>query len=465
MIRTKQLTKDYGGGRGVLDLDLEIPEKRVFGFIGPNGSGKTTTIKLLCGLVRPDKGEAWIDDIPVSPRNHVKIKRIVGYLPDEFGVYQQMTVWEYLDFFGAAYRIPPKQRRKRIDEVLDVTDASHMADYLVSSLSRGMHQKVGIAKTLLHDPKLLILDEPANGLDPYARIEMRETILRLQSMGKTLMVSSHILPELGSICDVVGIIEKGRLLTQGTVREITSSLRQNIILELELASNPEAAAEAVKELGTVQDVSFSGDAMRIDFVGKREQIADLNQHLVEHNVKVVGFREAEVDLEQVFLSVTGKKDGRDLGTAAKPGKDAARKEEAPSLEIPKSADPELNAAMDKARDRVGKFVKNFVAQQPEQSHFAVKKLYVDGDTEDLLWLVDLEFDGVEFKGKLRNGSKLLDGLNKDDPAHVSVEALADWMFIEDGELVGGYTIRMKFDQLDDAKKRRFLSNKPYTISK
>jgi ABC-2 type transport system ATP-binding protein len=156
IIRTESLVKDYGGGRGVKDLNLEIPENCIFGYIGPNGSGKTTTIKMVCGLIAPTSGRAWVDDLEVLPKNSAKIKRLIGYLPDEFGVYEQMTVWEYLDFFGAAYKIPPKQRKERIEAVLDITEAEHMIDYLVSSLSRGMHQKIGIAKTLLHDPKLLI---------------------------------------------------------------------------------------------------------------------------------------------------------------------------------------------------------------------------------------------------------------------------------------------------------------------
>ena len=187
MIHTENLTKNYGEGRGIIGLNLDVPEKTIFGFVGPNGSGKSTTIKMLCGLVLPDDGTASINGIDVIPKNHIKIKKTVGYLPDEFGVYQQMTVWEYLDFFGAAYKIAPKQRKKRIHEVLDITDGMHMLDYQVSSLSRGMHQKVGIAKTMLHDPQLLILDEPANGLDPHARIDMRDTILRLKDMGKTIL--------------------------------------------------------------------------------------------------------------------------------------------------------------------------------------------------------------------------------------------------------------------------------------
>lgn len=310
MIKTQNLTKDYGGGRGVQNLSLEVPEKTIFGFIGPNGSGKSTTIKILCGLVTPSAGEAWVNGVAVNPRNHVEIKKIVGYLPDEFGVYEQMSVWEYLDFFGAAYKIPPKARKKRIDEVLEVTDASHMLDYQVSSLSRGMHQKIGIAKTMLHDPQLLILDEPANGLDPHARIEMRKTILRLKDMGKTIMLSSHILPELGAICDLVAILETGKLLTFGTVQDITRSLKQDMVIEIIVDSDLQAAMDICRDFDGVHDVSGSGQELRLHFNGARNLVADLNRLLMEKGTRVVSLKESEVDLENVFLTVTGRKDGK-----------------------------------------------------------------------------------------------------------------------------------------------------------
>ncbi|MCJ8328547.1 MAG: ABC transporter ATP-binding protein [Lentisphaeria bacterium] len=319
MIKTENITKNFGGGRGILGLDLEIEQNTIFGFVGPNGSGKTTTIKILCGLIIADEGRAWIDGMEVKGSNHIKIKKTIGYLPDEFGVYQQMSVWEYLDFFGAAYKIAPKPRKKRIEEVLEVTDASHMMDYQVSSLSRGMHQKIGIAKTMLHDPKILILDEPANGLDPHARIDMRNTILRLKDMGKTIMLSSHILPELGAICDTVGIIEKGKLLIQGTVQDITRSLQQNIVLELNLDSDPEEAKAALDEFENIQKIEITGKhELRIDYLGKRNEIADITSHLVNKSVRVISIRESEIDLENVFLTVTGKSGSENRGTAAKP---------------------------------------------------------------------------------------------------------------------------------------------------
>lgn len=310
MINTQNLSKDYGAGRGIKNLTMEVPEKSIFGFIGPNGSGKTTTIKCLCGLIIPSSGRGWIDDLEVLPKNIQQIKAKIGYLPDEFGVYEQMSVWEYLDFFGAAYKIRPTQRKQRIYEVLELTDSSHMIDYQVSSLSRGMHQKIGIAKTMLHDPKVLILDEPANGLDPHARIEMRKTILRLKEIGKTIMLSSHILPELGAICDRVAIIEKAELLIQGTVKEITRSLQEKIQLLIEVDSDLDTAVKACKDFDNVEDALVSANEIRVDYRGNRTQIADLNSHLVNAGVRVQSISEMEVDLENVFLTVTGKHEQR-----------------------------------------------------------------------------------------------------------------------------------------------------------
>lgn len=310
MINTQNLSKDYGAGRGIKNLTMEVPEKSIFGFIGPNGSGKTTTIKCLCGLIIPSSGRGWIDGLEVLPKNIQQIKAKIGYLPDEFGVYEQMSVWEYLDFFGAAYKIRPTQRKQRIYEVLELTDSSHMIDYQVSSLSRGMHQKIGIAKTMLHDPKVLILDEPANGLDPHARIEMRKTILRLKEIGKTIMLSSHILPELGAICDRVAIIEKAELLIQGTVKEITRSLQEKIQLLIEVDSDLDTAVKACKDFDNVEDALVSANEIRVDYRGNRTQIADLNSHLVNSGVRVQSISEMEVDLENVFLTVTGKHEQR-----------------------------------------------------------------------------------------------------------------------------------------------------------
>jgi ABC-2 type transport system ATP-binding protein len=305
MIRTENLTRDFGGGRGIIGLNLHVPKGAIYGYIGPNGAGKTTTIRLLCGLVRPSSGRAFINGLEVTPANHAAIKRLIGFLPDIFGVYDQMSVWEYLDFFAAAYRIPPKAREKRIREALSLTDATYMLDYQVVSLSRGMRQRIGLAKTLLHDPEVLILDEPAGGLDPHARIEMRRTIERLRDVGKTIMLSSHILPELASVCDLVGILKDGRLVAQGSVAEITDKLRERLILVATVDGGVPRAVRLCLEFPGVDEATAAGNEIRLVFAGTRSAVADLNARLVQNGIRVTSLREEEPDLEQVFLTVTG----------------------------------------------------------------------------------------------------------------------------------------------------------------
>ncbi|MFA5206823.1 MAG: ABC transporter ATP-binding protein [Lentisphaeria bacterium] len=306
MIRTEQLTRDYGSGRGLSGLNLAVPKGKIFGYIGPNGAGKTTTIKMLCGLLQPTSGRAFINGVEVLPKNSTRIKKMIGYMPDIFGVYDQMSVWEYLDFFGAAYHIPPKARAARIHEVLEITNAHHMLDYQIASLSRGMHQRIGLAKTMLHDPLVLILDEPASGLDPHARIEMRKTIMRLRELGKTILLSSHILPELASVCDLVGILEKGRLVAQGTVADITRQIKENLELRLTVDSDPAQALAVCQAFAGVAKATADENELRLTFTGARATIADLNAKLVMAGVRVLELKEEEANLEQVFLSVTGQ---------------------------------------------------------------------------------------------------------------------------------------------------------------
>jgi ABC-2 type transport system ATP-binding protein len=307
MIKTENLTKKYGAERGVFSLNLDLPRGKIYGFIGPNGAGKTTTIKMLCGLVKPDSGKAFVGDIQITASNIPKIKRKIGYMPDIFGVYEQMSVWEYLDFYGAAFKIPIKRRKPRIEEVLSLTDSSHMIDYQVTSLSRGMKQRIGLAKTLIHDPEILILDEPAGGLDPTARIEMRQTISRLKGLGKTILLSSHILPELSSICDLIGIIFKGKLLAQGTVKEISSSLQEKIVINVTVDSDINEAKNILSRIDMIETVKvLEQDALQCTFTGARPQIKSVLRLLIENNVIVRWFSEDEVDLEDVFINITKK---------------------------------------------------------------------------------------------------------------------------------------------------------------
>ena len=307
MIETRELTKDYGKNRGVFSLDLLVEDNSIYGFVGPNGAGKTTTIKILCGLLKPDGGEAFIDEVKVEPKNIAKIKKRIGYMPDITGVYEQMSVWEFLDFYGAAFKIPPKQRKKRIEEVLETTSATEMIDYQMTSLSRGMRQKVALAKTIIHDPSVLILDEPAGGLDPKARIEMRETIKHLRDLGKTILLSSHILPELASICDRVGIIFKGKLLAQGAVKEISHQLCESLVVEITVDFDIQEAAALLKHVDGVDNVTpVDNSQIRFVFNGTREQVGSILSALIQNGVRVRWFKEDEADLENVFMDITGQ---------------------------------------------------------------------------------------------------------------------------------------------------------------
>ena len=311
MIRTENLTRKFGGGRGIFDLNLEVEKGTIYGFVGHNGAGKTTAIKILCGLLRPDSGRAFIGEVEVLPKNLARIKRSIGYMPDITGVYDQMSVWEFLDFYGAAFKIPPQDRRKRIEQVLELTHASEMIDYQVSSLSRGMRQKIGLAKTLIHDPDVLILDEPAGGLDPNARIEMRQTIAGLRSLGKTILLSSHILPELASICDRVGILNRGVLLAQGTVKEISAQLQENLQILVTVDSDVNHALAVVQKLGDVQNaVIADSEHLSFSFTGGRKLAGELLAFLQTNGVKVRWFTENEASLENVFIDITSRDGGK-----------------------------------------------------------------------------------------------------------------------------------------------------------
>ncbi|MEX1224686.1 MAG: ABC transporter ATP-binding protein, partial [Pirellulales bacterium] len=246
VVITNALTKKYGEFTALDSLSISLERGRILGFIGPNGAGKTTTIKILVGQARPTSGTASIAGADCV-QDARRIKRLVGYMPDTFGAYDNMRVREYLDFFGAAFQIPRRERTRRIDEVLDISGSRYMQDRFVESLSHGMKQRVGIARTLLHDPEVLILDEPANGLDPQARIEMRQLLLELASMGKTLIVTSHILPELSRICDRVAIITHGKLRAYGSLDEIMRKVSQRRTIEVQLAGG-ETLQQAVELL-------------------------------------------------------------------------------------------------------------------------------------------------------------------------------------------------------------------------
>ncbi len=314
MIRTEKLTKRFGAERGVFDINLHVPQGAIYGFIGHNGAGKTTAIKILCGLLKPDSGKAYIGNYEVCPRNISMIKRMIGYMPDITGVYEQMCVWEFLDFYGAAFRIPTRKRKQRIEEVLAITRSEKMIDYQVASLSRGMRQRIGLAKTLIHDPSVLILDEPAGGLDPSARVEMRRTIKELKDLGKTILLSSHILPELASICDVVGILNKGKMVAEGTVKEITDMLHESLSIAVTVDSPLEQAMELVRGIDGVESVQASDiNQFFLSYRGSRESAGAILACLMQNGVRVRWFTENEADLENVYLNITNGTDaGKDI---------------------------------------------------------------------------------------------------------------------------------------------------------
>ncbi|MEZ5944294.1 MAG: ABC transporter ATP-binding protein [Planctomycetaceae bacterium] len=300
--------KQYGTFVALEDLSLTVNRGRILGFIGPNGAGKTTTIKILVGHARPTSGTATVKGVNCTTQSD-QIKRLVGYMPDEFGSYDNMRVSEYLDFFGAAFSIPRKQRRTRIDEVMEITGVTRMKDLFVESLSHGMKQRVGIARTLLHDPELIILDEPANGLDPRARIEMRQLLLDLAELGKTLIVTSHILPELARICDEVAIVSKGRLRAYGTVESILREVGQRRTWELLLTENsriPDLGKLLQRALEEDASVELSSTEMTIRFqtTADDEQVQQLLKRVVSEEFPVVQMREVQLDLEDTFMSVT-----------------------------------------------------------------------------------------------------------------------------------------------------------------
>jgi len=310
MVRCTGLTKVYGEITALEDLDLEIPQGHIFGYIGHNGAGKTTTIRILAGLLRATRGQAQIAGVDVATGRR-KIKSLVGYLPDSFGVYDQMRVWEYLDFFGAAYKLPLKERRQRLDYVLDVTEAEYLRDRFVDTLSRGMKQRVGIARTLMHDPVVLLLDEPASGLDPRARIHMRQLLRKLADGGKTLVVSSHILPELAAVCDSIGILDHGHLQAAGPIQDVLHEIRRDRLMELKLLGAGEAVESTWKIMVNNKHCSaFDGsDAvsglLRFRFSGNDEAMARMLHALTGADVNVVTLREVPLSLEDAYMSISG----------------------------------------------------------------------------------------------------------------------------------------------------------------
>lgn len=305
MIKTSNLTKKYGDMYAIKGINLELEQGDLFGFIGPNGAGKTTTMRIIATLLTPTYGEAYVCDnsIYTDPK---EIRRLVGYMPDFFGVYDDMTVIEYLEFFAAAYRIQGPARRKRCDEMLDVVDLDFKRDAYANTLSRGQTQRLGLARVLLHDPQVLLLDEPLSGLDPRARIEMRNLLRRLGEMGKTIIVSSHILPELADICNKVGIINRGEMGFNASIKDLIKTVRPRTILQVVVspANRTTDAANFLSDQACVETVEDLHGTLEVTLHEGDEDYTELSAELIAAGFRFSRFAEKETNLESAFMALT-----------------------------------------------------------------------------------------------------------------------------------------------------------------
>ena len=305
MIEVQNLVKHYKRVKAVDGVSFSVDEGDIFGFIGPNGAGKTTTIKILATLLLPSSGTARVGGYDVVTESD-KVRQILGYMPDYFGVYNDLKVWEYLDFFAAAYKIPRTRRVGIIDDVLALTDLVVKKDAFVAELSKGMKQRLCLARTLIHNPKVLILDEPASGLDPRARIEMRELLKELKAMGKTVLISSHILTELSDFCNKVGIIEAGKMVVSGDVDEILQAVSQGQLVSIKVPrGEADAAAALLRAHPKALNVSVrEDDELEVHLDCAPEEVFAIVSELGTQGIKVLSFKEAVNSLEDIFMKVT-----------------------------------------------------------------------------------------------------------------------------------------------------------------
>ncbi|AMJ40102.1 ABC transporter ATP-binding protein [Anaerotignum propionicum] len=304
MLEIKDLVKNYGKFTAVDRLTLSVGKGAICGFVGPNGAGKTTTMRIMSGLLNATSGNVIIDGVDVT-KNPRALREKIGYMPDFFGVYDNLKVTEYMDFYAGAYGIAYKDRAPIIDNLLEIVDLSHKKDSYVDSLSRGMKQRLCLARSLVHDPELLILDEPASGLDPRARVEMKEVLKQLQEMGKTIIISSHILPELAEMCTEVCIINHGKLAAQGSVQEIMQKLSQKRIIHIEPLREMERMIQILKEQPMIRSIVENTKDVELDFTGTNEELSDVLKQLILADIPLLSFKEKEGNLEEVFMQVTG----------------------------------------------------------------------------------------------------------------------------------------------------------------
>jgi ABC-2 type transport system ATP-binding protein len=303
VIETRDLTKKYDELFAVKSLSIKLDKGDVFGFIGPNGAGKTTTMRMLATLLNPTWGEAYVCGYSIYTKPK-EIRRLIGFMPDFYGVYDDMKVIEYLEFFAAAYRINGAKRRKVCDDALELVGLGYKRDALATSLSRGMNQRLGLARVLLHDPQVLLLDEPASGLDPRVRIEIRRVIRQLGEMGKTVMVSSHILPELADMCNKIGIIERGELLVNERVDDLIKKVRRQIVLRIAVAGAQDPAAKLIEQHSSVDKIQSVDGQLVVTLKEGVHDYSDLATLLVTNGQKITLFQQDELNLEGAFMALT-----------------------------------------------------------------------------------------------------------------------------------------------------------------
>ncbi|MDO7907307.1 ABC transporter ATP-binding protein [Paenibacillus sp. JX-17] len=303
MIEIKNLNKSYGSFQALRNLNLHIDQGTVFGFVGPNGAGKSTTMSILATLLLPTSGTAKVGGYEVTEKPD-EVRRLIGYMPDFFGVYDQFKTTEYLHFYGSSYGIARPDREKLIPQLLELVNLSDKKDAYVDSLSRGMKQRLCLARCLVHDPLVLILDEPASGLDPRARIEMREILKELKLMGKTIIISSHILPELAEMVDEIGVIEHGQMVAQGRVADIQDRLRVKRVLHIRVAERSAELAALLRDEAYVTQVLEDTAGVHVHFGGQDREQSELLSRIIGLGYPVISFSEAQTNLEDVFLEIT-----------------------------------------------------------------------------------------------------------------------------------------------------------------